>query len=88
MQQADATKISNKILADKMNTLKKGRSFEKMCKEIEELTANITSEQRIIAAEAVLAVSADEKTAIKVIAEKFGVSEEEAQKIVAKARKN
>lgn len=59
-----------------------------MCKEIEELTANITSEQRIIAAEAVLAVSADEKTAIKVIAEKFGVSEEEAQKIVAKARKN
>lgn len=56
-----------------------------MCQEIEKLTAEVNAEQRIKAAEAVLAVGADEKTAIKVIAEKFGVSEEEARDSVAKA---
>lgn len=63
-----------------------------MCQEIEKLTAEVkaetTAEQRIKAAEAVLAVGADEKTAIKVIAEKFGVSEEEARDSVAKALKS
>lgn len=42
MQQKDAAKISNKILADKMNILKKGKAFETMCKEIEKLTAEVT----------------------------------------------
>lgn len=44
MQQKDAAKISNKILADKMNILKKGRTFETMCREIEKLTADVTAE--------------------------------------------
>lgn len=44
MQQKDAAKISNKILADKMNILKKGRTFEIMCREIEKLTADVTAE--------------------------------------------
>lgn len=44
MQQKDAAKISNKILADKMNILKKGRIFETMCREIEKLTADVTAE--------------------------------------------
>lgn len=43
MQQEDAAKISNKILADKMNILKKGRTFETMCREIEKLTADVTA---------------------------------------------
>lgn len=44
MQQKDAAKISNKILADKMNILKKRRTFETMCREIEKLTADVTAE--------------------------------------------
>lgn len=44
MQQKDAAKISNKVLADKMNILKKGRTFETMCREIEKLTADVTAE--------------------------------------------
>jgi len=44
MQQKDASKISNKILANKMKVLKKGRAFEKMCQEIEDLTAKVTAE--------------------------------------------
>ncbi len=44
MQQKDADKISNKVLADKMNILKKGRAFETMCKEIEKLTAEVSAE--------------------------------------------
>lgn len=44
MQQKDAAKMSNKILADKMNILKKGRTFETMCREIEKLTADVTAE--------------------------------------------
>ncbi len=88
MQQEDAAKISNKILADKMNTLKKGKAFEAMCKEIEKLTAEVTAEQRVLAAEAMLALGADENAIVKVIAEKFQVSEDEAKATVTKAYKN
>lgn len=88
MQQKDAAKISNKILADKMNILKKGKAFETMCKEIEKLTAEVTAEQRVLAAEAMLALGADENAIVKVIAEKFQVSEDEAKATVTKANKN
>lgn len=88
MQQKDAAKISNKILADKMNILKKGKAFETMCKEIEKLTAEVTAEQRVLAAEAMLALGADENAIVKVIAEKFQVSEDEAKATVTKAHKN
>ena len=88
MQQEDAAKISNKILADKMNTLKKGKAFEAMCKEIEKLMAEVTAEQRVLAAEAMLALGADESAIVKVIAEKFQESEDEAKATVTKAHKN
>lgn len=88
MQQKDAAKISNKILADKMNILKKGKGFETMCKEIEKLTAEVTAEQRVLAAEAMLALGADENAIVKVIAEKFQVSEDEVKATVTKAHKN
>ncbi len=39
MQQQDATKISNKVLADRMKLLKQGEAFETMCKEVDKLTA-------------------------------------------------
>ena len=80
--------ISNKILADKMNTLKKGKAFEAMCKEIEKLMAEVTAEQRVLAAEAMLALGADENAIVKVITEKFQVSEDEAKATVTKAHKN
>lgn len=66
MQQKDAAKISNKILADKMNILKKGRTFETMCREIEKLTADVTAE---VTAEVAAKVTAEEhKKAIKKLA--------------------
>lgn len=66
MQQKDAAKISNKILADKMNVLKKGRTFETMCREIEKLTADVTAE---VTAEVAAKVTAEEqKKAIKKLA--------------------
>lgn len=66
MQQKDAAKISNKILADRMNILKKGRTFETMCREIEKLTADVTAE---VTAEVAAKVTAEEqKKAIKKLA--------------------
>jgi len=66
MQQKDAAKISNKILADKMNILKKRRTFETMCREIEKLTADVTAE---VTAEVAAKVTAEEqKKAIKKLA--------------------
>ena len=59
-----------------------------MCKEIEKLTAEVTAEQRVLAAEAMLALGADENAIVKVIAEKFQVSEVEAKATVTKAHKN
>lgn len=63
-----------------------------MCKEIEkltaEVTAEVTAEERVLAAEAMLALGAEESAIIKVIAEKYQMSEDEAKAIVAKARKN
>ncbi len=50
--------------------------------------AEVTAEQRVLAAEAMLALGADESAIVKVIAEKFQVSEDEAKATVTKAHKN
>ena len=56
--------------------------------DIEKLMAEVTAEQRVLAAEAMLALGADESAIVKVIAEKFQVSEDEAKATVTKAHKN
>lgn len=81
MQQEDAAKISNKILADKMNILKKWRTFETICREIEKLTADVTAK---VAAK----VTAEEqKKAIKKLAKvcrEFGLEHDTiAQKLMS-----
>lgn len=100
MQQADAAKISNKVLADKMTTLKKGRAFEKMCKEIEELTTNVT--KRVTAeatakeqvngikklAKACHKFGAKPDAIAKELMEQYAISEDEAKAYATEACKN
>lgn len=92
MQQTDAAKISNKVLADKMTTLKKGRAFEKMCQEIEKLTAEITAKEQKKAikqvAEAYCDAGMESEVTIKKLINKYGISEDEAKAYVAEAYKN
>lgn len=96
MQQADATKISNKVLAGKMNTLKKGRAFEKMCQEIEKLTAEVAAE--VTAKEQVNGIKkmakacrdfgAGQDAIAKKLIELYAISEDEAKAYAAEACKN
>lgn len=92
MQQADATKISNKVLASKMNTLKKGRAFEKMCQEIEDLTAKVTAKEQVNGikkmAKACHKFGIEPDAIAKELMVQYAISEDEAKAYAAEACKN
>lgn len=92
MQQADAAKISNKVLANKMTTLKKGRAFEKMCQEIEDLTAKVTAKEQVNGikkmAKACHKFGAKPDAIAKELMEQYAISEAEAKAYAAEACKN
>lgn len=92
MQQADAAKISNKVLANKMNTLKKGRAFEKMCQEIEKLTAEITAEEQVNGIKKLAKVcrefGAEQNAIAQKLMEQYAISEDEAKAYATEACKN
>lgn len=96
MQQSDPSKISSKILADKMIELKQGKGLKFMCKEIDkfesevtaEVTAKVSSEERTKAAEAMLDCGIQENVIIKQLVEKYHIPEDTAKEYINKAHNN
>lgn len=79
-----------------MNILKKGRAFEKMCKEIEELTINVTksatAKEQVNGIKKMAKVcrkfGAEPDAIAKELMEQYAISEDEAKAYAAEACKN